>query len=401
MSWNLPRGRTNASIFGQATPSREHLNSVLITSGLLRSCAVQLNPQRDDDNPLHLFKKPVEPSREVKVKMHGYEQFDDSIDIRHRNKGIPSILTFGEGEEHKGRLPSPKQQEVRVESKFYVDNPLTPKQLNRDPSTPLSEPKIKPFNPLDHVALSQPTQTTQPGDKPQDVQVAEQEPVAIVKPESEYLETSQHVIDNFDKFEYLLSLEREVSGWSLKINKPYAQVGLKQGSLFNQELPVVRAVFDMEMDLKPQDLYYVLYDVNTRLGWDSGSVVEYAEFEKLSHDCILYYMQNKAPWPFSNRDFVERRLLRTRRNGDLEIYYSAISHSAYPERNKIERGMTIVGGQIFRRKQNANGSYTLMVTVISQADMKGKIPAKALQETLPSSLEKWYKTVRAAVIARQ
>lgn len=401
MSWNMPRGRTTASIFGQATPAREHLNSVLITSGLLRSCNVQLSSDRNDDNPLHLFKKPMEPSREVKVKMHSYEQFDDSIDIRHRNKGIPSILTFGENEEQKGKLSSPKQAEVKAEVRYPIDNPLTQKPKHQAPPH-ITESKPRPFNPLDHVTATLPSQYPSTPEKGQtgDDEPCEVQEISTPKVDPEFAEYSSHVADNFDKFQYLLRLEEETAGWTLKINKAYAQIALKQGSIFNSDLPVVRAVFDMEMDLQPLDLYYVLYDVNTRLSWDSGSVTEYDEFEKPSHDCVLYYMQNKAPWPFSNRDFVERRLMRTRHNGDLEIYYCAITHSAYPERNKIERGMTIVGGQIFRRKQRSNGSFTLMVTSISQADMKGKIPAKALQETLPSSLEKWYKSVKAAVQTR-
>jgi hypothetical protein len=216
---------------------------------------------------------------------------------------------------------------------------------------------------------------------------------------SEFEGSSQEVLEQYDKFEYLLAMESE-EGWTLKVDKPNAQIAIKRGSRFNSELPVVRAVFDMEMDFKPKDLYFMLYDVPTRMSWDSSSVLEYEEFQRLSHDCVLYYMQNKAPWPFSNRDFVEQRLVRTRINGDIEVFYSAVTHSAYPPRSKIERGTTVVGGQLIRRRLRPDGSFTVIVTAISQADMKGKIPAKALQDTLPSSLEKWYQSVRVAAGGR-
>lgn len=349
-------------------------------------------PERKDDNPLHLFKRPLEPSREVKVKMHGYEQYDDSIDIRYRNTGIPSIITFGDIEERKGKPPSSKPQEAKVEIKILIDNPLAPKPKLQKASSP--ETKPRPFNPLDHVMVLE-------ADKGSDsVPSYEASPaVKVEAPPSEFEVCSPLVEDQFDKFSYLLALERESENWTPKVNKPYAQIALKQGSMFNPNLPIVRAIFDMEMDIRPLDFYAVLYDVAKRLSWDSASVLEYVELERPSHDCILYYMQNKAPWPFSNRDFVERRLLRTRINGDIEIYYSAATHPTYPERSRIERGTTLIGGQIFRRKQKEDGTFTLTVTSISQADMKGNIPAKALQETLPSSLEKWYKTVRSAALA--
>jgi hypothetical protein len=219
--------------------------------------------------------------------------------------------------------------------------------------------------------------------------------------QADFIESSQLVREHYDKFEYLLALEAETAGWSVKVNKPYAQISLKQGSSLNADLPVVRATFDLEMDIKPQDLYFVLFDVSTRKSWDSSSVLEYDEFERPAHDCVLYYMLNKAPWPFSNRDFVERRLIRQRTNGDLEVYSSAITHSAYPERSRTERGATVIGGQIFRRKLKADGSSTLIVTAISQADMKANVPAKVLQDTLPASLEKWYRAVKAALQVRQ
>jgi hypothetical protein len=372
----------------------------------------------------------------VKVKMHCYEDLDDSIDIRYRNTGIPSILTFTKDkEEQKSQVPpSPKPQAVRPEFRMPLDHPLTPKAaVHETSSSPISVtaspinfnvpgsspkfsqvsslpkaseasstanktvtlPKPRPFNPLDSlVAVVQPELIPQ-----KELHVQPAEPPQQI--ESDFEESSPLVIEHYDKFEYLLRLEKETLGWTLKIDKPNAKISLKQGSIFNADLPIVRAEFDMELDLKPQDLYFILFDVSTRMSWDSSSVLEYVEFEKLSHDCVLYYMQNKAPWPFSNRDFVERRFTRQRKNGDLEVFYSAISHSAYAERSRVERGATLIGGQLFRRKLKPDGRFTLIVTSISQADMKGKVPAKVLQETLPSSLEKWYRSVRAVVQARQ
>lgn len=90
---------------------------------------------------------------------------------------------------------------------------------------------------------------------------------------------------------------------------------------------MVRAWFDMEIDAGPEDLLKVLYDVELRKKWDQASVIEYEEFEKPAADVTLYYMSNKAPWPFADRDFVERRLVRYKKNGDIEVFYRTFPHT--------------------------------------------------------------------------
>jgi hypothetical protein len=64
---------------------------------------------------------------------------------------------------------------------------------------------------------------------------------------------------------------------------------------------------------------------------------------------------------------------------------------------KVERGKTIFGGQIFRSVRIKTGS-SLIVTLISQAEMGGKIPSKAVKDLLPLSLINWYKAVRKELL---
>ena len=221
--------------------------------------------------------------------------------------------------------------------------------------------------------------------------------------EGEYFPWSGEVEKNKENFEYLLELEKEEEGWSRRVDKPGATIAIKlvwitQGSQYNSELPIVRAWFDMELPAKPSDLFHILYDVDVRKKWDQASVLEYVEFSQPETDVTMYYMMNKAPWPFADRDFVERRMVRRKRNGDIEVFYRTFPHHVrirqdYPVKKKVERGETLVGGQIIRGAQGPEGP-TLHVTIFNQADMKGKIPAKAVTETLPASLEKWYRSVR-------
>lgn len=199
-------------------------------------------------------------------------------------------------------------------------------------------------------------------------------------------------------FENLLAMETDKS-WKLKDSKTFAKIYLKKGSEEYPELPMVKALFDMEINASPEELYFLLYDVETRKTWDKASVGEYVEIYK-TQDVVGYYMLNKAPWPFADRDFIERRYIRKRDNGDIEIYYCQHDEPDYQSTNKkAERGKTIFGGQIIRKRiSKVSGEPTLLVTMISQADMNGKIPAKALRETLPASLIKWYRSVRKELV---
>jgi hypothetical protein len=163
--------------------------------------------------------------------------------------------------------------------------------------------------------------------------------------------------------------------------------------------PFVKALFNMQVDAMPEDLFLLLYSTEIRKEWDK-SVAEFYEIEKIGLDVVKYYMLNKAPWPFTDRDFVEMRYCRRKENGDIEIYYKESESEEVKEREiKVERGKTLFGGQIFR-SISEKGMKSLMVTLISQADMGGKIPPKALKDTLPLSLINWHKAVRKELLKR-
>jgi hypothetical protein len=156
---------------------------------------------------------------------------------------------------------------------------------------------------------------------------------------------------------------------------------------------MMKAMFDTRLCAEPEALYELLYAPDVRRQWDT-SIGAYTEIEKEAEDTVQYYMHNKAPWPFSDRDFVETRFIRRRENGDMEICFKASQHSEYPEREKIVRGETIIGGQMFRKRRTGNGEMRLMITTILQADMKGEIPKKMIKVTLPTSFMKWFRTIK-------
>lgn len=83
----------------------------------------------------------------------------------------------------------------------------------------------------------------------------------------------------------------------------------------------------------------------------------------------VIYMEMKAPWPVSNRDFV----IVSRRRIEENVAYIATKSCNYPkpEVNKVVRAELFIGGYILERI-DAN---TTRVTYLSDSDSKGNIPA--------------------------
>lgn len=227
--------------------------------------------------------------------------------------------------------------------------------------------------------------------------IAELDPyVCMFKTEGEALPMSAEGNKNLDLFNYLEKLETDFSEWKLKTNKSFVRIFLRFGTECHPDLPAAMAFCNLELDVNPEDFAYALFDIEARKKWDKSSVMEYLELGKPATDVTNYYMLNKAPWPFSDRYFIEERIMRYRSNGDIEVLYKDLEIDYLPQgAAKAEKAKTIIGGQIIRRRIDpVTNKPTLLITFINQTDMGGKIPPKALSTTLPSSLIKWYRTIK-------
>lgn len=227
--------------------------------------------------------------------------------------------------------------------------------------------------------------------------VAESDPyLSMFKIEGEALPMSVEAEKNLAYFNYLERLETDFSDWKQKTNKPFVKIFLRFGTEYHPDLPAVIAFCNLELDANPEDFVHALYEIEARKKWDKPSVLEFLELGKPATDVTNYYMLNKAPWPFSDRYFIEERTMRYRSNGDIEVLYKNLDSDYMPQgAAKSEKARTIIGGQIIRRRIDpVTNKPTLLITLINQTDMGGKIPAKALSTTLPSSLIKWYRTIK-------
>jgi len=213
---------------------------------------------------------------------------------------------------------------------------------------------------------------------------------------SPILQTSTEVSSNFHIFEKILDLESDPD-WDLKLEKPFAYIFVRTGTKTHPNIPLMKAFFDLELNIDPEQVYDILYNPEVRKKWDL-SIGEYAELHR-EEGLVQYYMLNKAPWPFADRDFVETRYIRKRVNGDLEVCFSASLNETCPEiKEKAVRAEVVIGGQIFRKRVSPNtGNSSLIITTIVQADLKGEIPKNMLKVSLPPSVLKWFRNVKKQV----
>ena len=51
-----------------------------------------------------------------------------------------------------------------------------------------------------------------------------------------------------------------------------------------------------------------MYDIPTRKKWDSN-IKDFSIVKQLSKNIVYYYMSLKVPFPFEDRDFIEKRTI--------------------------------------------------------------------------------------------
>jgi hypothetical protein len=160
---------------------------------------------------------------------------------------------------------------------------------------------------------------------------------------------SDLVTANKDKFYYLYNLEKVSRRWESIVNNDTVKVWLNKGGTDrNADAPVVKVDAFIDTKRAPADIQHMVNDVETRKKWADENLMEFRELERLADDVVIYYKQNKAPWPFKNRDFVERRFVNQLSNGDVHTCFEAIKTPLMPEKKDFERAETIVGGMFFR-----------------------------------------------------
>lgn len=189
-------------------------------------------------------------------------------------------------------------------------------------------------------------------------------------------------------FEELLCRE----DWKLHINTDLCEVKslLPETSV----IPIMLLRLDFAPSVELSTVWDLLYDPDTRLSWDSSLTT--FETDQLTADTWSVYCVTKMPFPFSHRDFTERRVRKA--CGDLLqcVHYSLTdSEGGKPLQNKLERATEVFS---LARIEKKEGKTQLLL--MNQCDMKLPVSPEQATPFVARQITTWAEVLRRKVSLR-
>ncbi|KAL8275936.1 hypothetical protein Esti_000052 [Eimeria stiedai] len=173
--------------------------------------------------------------------------------------------------------------------------------------------------------------------------------------------------------------------WELTVNQPL----IKVYKYISPNSPVVIVKAYASFDGIPLSvLSHNIKNISSRLEWDT-TFDDYRIIEKDVNGCEMIYCMMKAPFPVSNRDFLQwSRLVR-------EVCgCRSADHPSVPERQGCVRAETLMSGYLMRRSKDDPNSSTLFL--VAQTDVKGLIPKWLVNTTAARAPVGWVENLRRA-----
>ncbi|KAL8449067.1 hypothetical protein Emed_003419 [Eimeria media] len=127
--------------------------------------------------------------------------------------------------------------------------------------------------------------------------------------------------------------------WELTVNQPL----IKVYKYISPNSPVVIVKAYASFDGIPLSvLSYNIKDIKSRLEWDT-TFGDYRIIEKDVNGCEMIYCMMKAPFPVSNRDFLQwRRTIEDYDEGVVKMILRSADHPSVPERQGCVRAETLM-----------------------------------------------------------
>ncbi|CBZ53350.1 putative phosphatidylcholine transfer protein [Neospora caninum Liverpool] len=177
--------------------------------------------------------------------------------------------------------------------------------------------------------------------------------------------------------------------WELVVD----QKAIKVYKFISPNSPVVLVKAYAELDGIPMPvLCHEIRDISMRLQWDS-TFEDYRVIEpNVSHNEIIYCLM-KAPFPVSNRDFLQwRRTEVDMEAGVVKMLMRSASHPSIPERPGVVRAETILSGYIMEQR----GPNSSSLFIVAQTDVKGLIPKWVVNTTAARAPVGWVDNLKKA-----
>ncbi|CDJ42325.1 hypothetical protein ETH_00018720 [Eimeria tenella] len=135
-------------------------------------------------------------------------------------------------------------------------------------------------------------------------------------------------------------------------------------------------------------------DVECRLKWDT-TFADYRIVENDVDGCEMIYCVMKAPFPISNRDFLQWRLtVEKPEEGVVKMMLRSADHPSIPEQSGCVRAETLISGYLMRQSSSDPNSSSLFI--VAQTDVKGLLPKWLVNSTAARAPVSWVDNLRRA-----
>ncbi len=187
--------------------------------------------------------------------------------------------------------------------------------------------------------------------------------------------------------EAIASEKEEGNGYEPVVEEFGIKIFRKDGG---QSGVVVKAFMDFH-DMSAQELATCLLEDELRKVWDPNFKNPQV-LEKLNETTDVYYFVAEAPFPLSNRDFVNKRYFLKNHDGvDYFSYMTATEHPSKPATTSLVRGKFHQFARIVRQDKSGSGSR---LTIIMQSEFGGNVPSMVVNKKASSMPKDTYKNIQ-------
>ena len=187
--------------------------------------------------------------------------------------------------------------------------------------------------------------------------------------------------------EAIASEKEEGNGYEPVVEEFGIKIFRKDGG---QSGVVVKAFMDFH-DMSAQELATCLLEDELRKVWDPNFKNPQV-LEKLNETTDVYYFVAEAPFPLSNRDFVNKRYFLKNHDGvDYFSYMTATEHPSKPATTSLVRGKFHQFARIVRQDKSGSGCR---LTIIMQSEFGGNVPSMVVNKKASSMPKDTYKNIQ-------
>ena len=166
------------------------------------------------------------------------------------------------------------------------------------------------------------------------------------------------------------------------------------GKIVSKNNPILLVRGRLTLKAEPAKLFQLIHDLKTRSKWEP-ILLDFEQIEQITDTIDVIYSRVKGVFGVSDRDFVQLRGTFEKKNGfEHLIVMKSVDHSKKPLVKKRVRANTIISGYLIRDI----GEGKCELGIISQTDIRGRIPKFLVNIIAPKQPVKWLKKLEKAVV---